>query len=284
VTDNDVKEVLTIYNEYTVRICEPTNSNELRTWQRVVVSQESAERHLVQQRVEQFEAREGNVIETKLRMTQHQSEQVSRIMDEIKSSERDSRFEWCWAEISLHNHNGEITDFVPKGPGPINIPATATIMHLIAKRSLRPQYKALDVYNGLMKLGSSPSLGGRPGGPPAIISPPTPSTIIKLSPEPKKPNRGIIHINDSDSDSTIWSSDSSVGNVRRRLRKYKAKKAKTVSRKRYYDSDSDSDAEEEEDIIKVPVELKKGDDVVKKLLDLWTAELDVEDKGKGRMI
>jgi hypothetical protein len=72
--------------------------------------------------------------------------------------------------------------------------------------------------------------------------------------------------------------------VRRRLRKYKAKKAKTVARKRYYDSDSDSEVEEEEDIIKIHVDLKKGDDVVKKLLDLWTAEPEVEGKGKGRMI
>jgi hypothetical protein len=217
-------------------------------------------------------------------MTQHQSEQVTRIIDGIKSSDSDSRFEWCWAEISLHNHNGEITDFVPKGPGPINIPATATIMHLIAKRSLRPQYKALDVYYALMKLGPSAFLRGGPGGPPPISYPPMSSPIIKLSQEPRRPNRGSIHVSDSDSDGKIYSSTSSVGNVRRRLKRYKVKKAKSVARKWCYDSESGSDVEEEEDIIKIDVELKKGDSILKKLLDLWTVEPEVEGKGKGRMI
>lgn len=285
VTDNEAKEVLTSYNEYTVRICEPTVPSDIRSWQRVVVTQESAERYLVQQRVEQFEARDGNVIETKLRMTQHQSEQVTRIMDEIKSSERDTRFEWCWAEISLHNDNGEITDFVPRGSN--NILATATIIHLIAKRSLKLQYKAMDVYNALIKLGPSPLLRGVHGGPPPISSPPGPTPVITLAPEPKKTTRGITHISDSesDSDSTTWDSDSSVGNVRRHLRKYRAKKRRSVARKKCYsDTDSDSEAEEEDDIIKVHVILKRGDDIVNKLLELWTAEPELKNgKGKGKM-
>ena len=272
-------------------MCDPGNPNELRSWQRVIITQESAERDLVQQRVEKFEARESSVIETKLRMTQQQSEQVTRIMDEIKSSERDVRFEWCWVEISLHNQNGAIRDFDSRVPGIVNSPATATTIYLIAKRSLKPQYNALEVYNALMNLAPSPSWVGRPGpgpspGPPVIIPPrpappPRPIPMIKLRSKSKMSKR---HVEDSDSDSTTWSSDSSIGNVRRRLRYYKAKKVTKAARKRYYDSDSGSDGEEQEDVIKIDIKLKRGDDVVKKLLDIWTVEPGVEGKGKGRIV
>ena len=55
--------------------------------------------------------------------------------------------------------------------------------------------------------------------------------------------------------------------------------------KKYHDrfsSDSDSDDEEVEDLMKIKVEFKKGDDVVKKLLDVWTPQ--TEEKGKGKAI
>ena len=194
-------------------------------------------------------------------------------MDELKSAERDSRFEWCWVEISLHNHAGEITDFIPRGPN--SVLATATVMHLIAKRMPRPQYKALDVYNSLMKPATSP-LPRAPGLPPVGGPPPG---IIRLPPKPKKRSKYASDTSDSDTDSTLWSSDSSVGNVRRRLRRYKAKKERKANRRRYY-SDSDSEEEEEEDVIKIKVILKKGDDVVKKLLEMWT----VDGKGKGKVV
>jgi len=239
--------------------------------------------------VQQFEARDGNVIDTKLRMTEPQSGQVTRIMDDIKCSERDSRFEWCWVEISMHNHAGEITDFVPKGPS--NIVATATIMHLIAKRSLKPQYKALDVYNLLMK-NAPPAPGLRPGGAPVMgpgpSGPPPGGPVVRLgppNPPPIRSRRRSRSVSSTDSDSTSYSSDSSVGAVRRRLRRYRARKTR-VSRRRCYgsDSDSDSDVDDDEEAIKVRVELKRGDDIVKRLLELWTVEPEVTGKGKGKMV
>jgi hypothetical protein len=45
-----------------------------------------------------------------------------------------------------------------------------------------------------------------------------------------------------------------------------------------YDSGSESDSEDE--ITKINIELKRGDDVVKKLLDLWTVAGD--DRGKEK--
>lgn len=211
-------------------------------------------------------------------MTEQQSGQVTRIMDELKSAERDSRFEWCWVEISLHNHAGEITDFIPRGSN--SVLATATIMHLIAKRMPRPQYKALDVYNSLMKPATSP-LPRAPGLPPVSGGPPP--GIIRLPPpkSTKKRSKYVSDTSDSDTDSTFWSSDSSVGNVRRRLRRYKAKKERKANRRRYcIDSDGEEEEEEEEDVIKIKVILKKGDDVVKKLLEMWT----VDGKGKEKVV
>jgi len=197
-------------------------------------------------------------------------------MDDIKCKERDYRFEWCWVEISLHNTAGEITDFIANGP--MNHVRTATTMHLIAKRMLKPQYIALDVYNALMKRGSA--------GPPSFPRPlpPAPSTTIHIEPPASRRRRACRDdSSDSDSDSTSWSSDSSVGAVRRRLRKYNAKKRLSRYTTLHSDnSDSDSETEEEKDVIEIKLKLKKGDDVVKKLLEIWTAGSD--GKGKGKMV
>lgn len=266
-TDYDAVITLTTYNEYTVRLSEPLEPRLSRSWGRVAITQESAERHLVQQRVQQFQRSGGNVIEAKLRLTEDQSGQVTRIMDDLKCFERDARFEWCWVEISIYNPAGEITDFVPKGQG--NVAASATLMHLVAKRTPKPHCKPIELYNSLMR-GPGPAPGpGRPPVPrPTMQSPPP----VKIFPKKYASDSSSI---DSDSDSTSWSSDSSVGVVRRKLRKYKAKKT-TRTRKgkgRKYNSDSDSDSESEaEDTIKVKVEMKKGDDVVKKLLEMWTPQ------------
>jgi hypothetical protein len=274
-TDREARDALTNYAEYTIRLCDPVQAGAPRSWSRVVVTQESTERLLLELCVDQFEDRDGNVIETKLRMTEQQSGQVTRIMDEIKSAERDYRFEWCWVEISLHNDNGEITDLIPRGPN--NILTTATIIHLIAKRMVKPQYKALDIYNGLMR---PPPLPQGPLGPP--IPGPAPRPIV--SPPPitvtRTPNRRPINDTESDTDST-WSSDSSVGAVRRRLRRYKTRKASRSGRKKFR-SVSDTEIEaEEEDVIKVDVDLKRGDDLVAVLLALWTV---APGNGKGKMI
>lgn len=95
-TERAAREALTTYKEFTVRICEPSQTGEPRSWSRVAVTEESAEQLLVELRVEQFEERDGNVIEANLRMSEQQSGQVARIMDDIKFAERDYRFDWCW--------------------------------------------------------------------------------------------------------------------------------------------------------------------------------------------
>jgi hypothetical protein len=191
-----------------------------------------------------------------------------RLLEDLKSVERDSRFEWTLAEISLHSNVAEITDSVLKGWG-----NAATIMHLIAKRSLKASYNALDVYNALMK----------PPPPPPPPLPVVSPIIINSSPVSRKKSRYVDSSSDSDSDTTFRSIDSSVGYVRRRLRRNKARKARKSFRGKYsFDSDYDSESEdgEDEDIIAINLQLKRGDDIVKILLDRWTPEVDGKGKGK----
>ena len=281
-TDHDAALSLTSYIEYTVRPSESNEPHLPRPWVRAAVTQESAERHLVQQRVQQFQRNGGNVIEAKLRLSEDQSGQVTRLMEDLKFKERDTRFEWCWVEITLYNAAGEITDFIPKGPG--NIAATATLMHLVAKRMPKPHVKPLDLYDSLMR--------GPPAPRPASLGPPGPPGPPTFHPQPPPPvkkfakKRYVSDSSDSDSDTdSSWSSsDNSVRYVTRMRRKIKARKNNRVGKGRrfYNDSDSDSDAESEvEDVIKVKVEMKRGDDIVKKLLDLWTPSEDVKGKGEA---
>lgn len=279
VTDSDATAALTTYNEYTIRLVGKPGDTTPRTWSRVAITQENSEKHLLLQRIEQFKRGGGNVIEAKLRLTELQSGQVSRLMDDLQCYERDSRFEWTWAEISLYNDTGEITEFLRRGvvKHDLEITGSANRMHLIANRSLKASYKALDVYNALMKPPPPP----RPpvSNPPAIID------LTPARPAAKK-SKYVSSSGESDSDSSYYNSDSTVGNVRRRLRTYRAKKwRKSGKGRRFYNgSDSDSDDSEDEDVIAVNVTLKRGDDIVKVLLDRWTPDGLVVGKGKGRAV
>jgi len=146
-------------------------------------------------------------------------------------------------------------------------------MHLIAKRTLKREFKPLDTYNAMMRGPTYPP----PCGPPRPM-------VIERTPPQKRIRIGTrrniygsdVSDSDSSSGSTVWSSDSSVGQVRRQLRKFKTRK---ITRERW---DSDG-SEREVDVIKVNVELKRGDDVVKTLLDLWTAVGEMG-KTKGKAV
>jgi hypothetical protein len=192
-TELEANGVLTLYNEYTLR---PTVESGLCSWSRVAVTQESLERHLIEQRVRKFEAQGGNVLEIKLRMTDSQNEHANRIINELKLGDADLRFEWSLVEVSLHKSGSqsgtyEITKFIP-GEKEKEL-VIASMMHIIVKRSLRRQYRSLAVYHSLMATPPAPKL--------------PPQEIISLRRDKKY---------DSDSDSTFSRSSrsSSVGRVR----------------------------------------------------------------------
>ena len=113
-------------------------------------------------------------------------------------------------------------------------------------------------------------LGGSNPQPP-LLSP----GVIEIAPLPvkKMKHRHFSHYYDSESS---CSNNSSFGGVRRNMRRMQ--KRKSLPRKAYYSSDSETD--EEDDTVKLKLDLKKGDSVVEKLLDMWTCAGDVKGKGK----
>jgi hypothetical protein len=274
-TEYNATLALTTYIEYTLRLTDALNPGVPRSWSRVTVTQESAERHLVIQRVKTFERAGGNVLQVGLRLTEQQSTQVTRLMDELKANERDVRFEWCWVELSLYNCYGEITDFGSTNTACAKI-SSATMMHLIAKRMPKAQFKPLDLYNSLM----------RPPPPPMPAANQAPVVIELINSRDRSRSRSRSRserryhdwISDTSSVSSLSSDDSSIGYVRRKLRKNKERKLARADRR--YTSDSDEYESEDEDVIKIKLELKRGDDVVQSLLNIWTPQ--VEGKGKGK--
>jgi hypothetical protein len=283
---HEIGQILTTFAEYTIRIREPP-PNAAHVWPRVFTAREYSDPYFLQRRIHDFQRLGGSVITTKLLMNQEQNDHVRRLMDDIKQSERDIRFDWCWVEISLHSEHGEIINPTPRGAG--NIAGRATIIHLIAKRTLKPTFNPIEVYNSL----SSDPLIGQSAFPPGVrlpatvpLPPPPPGSYFSPGPPGPNPPRGstiyhirpkkrrpVCHSDDtSDSDSSR-SSSGSVGAVRRRLRRARKNRLARTRRSKRASNDSDSDSSLEEDyddVITIKVPLKKGDDVVAKLLGIWT--------------
>lgn len=180
-TDYDAKTVMTTYNEYTLRVSESPEPGVPMTWLRATITQESNDKNAILRRVSQFQRTGRDIIEIKLRLSVHENYQITRLMEQIKASERDSRFGWTWVEMSLYQRGIEITNSVLAGS-----PNRPSVMHLIAKRSLKPSYKALDVYNALMK----------PPPRPPVSSP----VAITPFPAPKKKSKYVDSSSESDSD------------------------------------------------------------------------------------
>ncbi|ESZ92932.1 hypothetical protein SBOR_6705 [Sclerotinia borealis F-4128] len=287
-TDAESFVALTTYNEYTLRLAEPVEPNQPRTWSRIVITHEPNAQTDILAHINSFVQRGGSIIDAKLRLTDLQSAHMTQVMEEILLKERDYRFEWCWVELSLYDSTGEI-NHGSRGNGA----QSATIMHLIAKRTLKREYKPADVYNVLMTRGPPlpplppnfyNTLPPRPGPPQPMPSgppPPPPPPPLSRAPPPAfteygRPRSGPRghgrnrRVSMSDLDSSGYSgsdSDSSYDSRRGRVRRRRRNNGRV--RQRYYDSES-SDDSEEEDGMKIPVVWKRGDDVVQKLLDLWT--------------
>jgi len=266
-TEYDATLALSTYVEYTLRLAEALNPALPRSWSRVSVTQESAERNLIVQRVLEFQRAGGNALEVTLRLTEQQSSQVTRLMDELRASERDARFEWCWVEVSLYNNFGEITDFTPHGGFPKV--AAATMMHLIARRMPKAHCKPLELYNSLMRPIPNPNSD------PIIVN------FQRSRGNSRSRSRSRRRRDHYDSDTSYFNSDlsddSSVGYVRRKLRRDRVRRTRWAGNANYSDSDTEN---VDEDIITIKLQLKRGDDVVQSLLNLWTPQVEVKGKGK----
>ena len=295
-SDAEALIALTTYAEYTIRQAEPIEPSQPRTWFKIIITHEYNTLPDIVARVDSFNKRGGSVINSQVRLTDQHAIHMNKILEDLQMKERDHRFEWCWVELSLHNSMGEV-DLVARG----HAPQTATMMHLIARRSLKREYKPYAVYSLLVRgprPGFNNGLPPRPGPPvemplpmPGPPPPPplpqpvaaAPVYIDRFRPRPRGNGRnrgmGMSDPDDSgssgsDSDTTY---DSRVGRVRRTGRNNRH------MGRRYSDSEISDDSDDEEDVIKIPIVLKRGDDVVKKLLDLWTPNTGNVEKSTGKV-
>jgi len=145
-----------------------------------------------------------------------------------------------------------------------------------------------------------------PSGPPIQpypVAKPFPAAAPLPAPAPFVPRKKTYEI-DSDSYSDSGSdSDSDVGYVRRRIRKLKARNQERGSadwrgdnyirpgfvkikakKDIIYNTDSESESDSDtdiEDVVKIELKLKREEDIVKKLLEMWTPqERSIKEKEK----
>ncbi|KAL2061793.1 hypothetical protein VTL71DRAFT_7171 [Oculimacula yallundae] len=295
-SEHEATQVLTSYKDFTLRLTPSSVVNTPLSWSRVSVTHDNNEDNILLQRIHTFNQKTpSNIVEAKLRMNEHQNKQLSRLMEELQAYERDaSRFEWCWAEISLYDDVGEI---VLQSQA---VSAKATTMHVIAKRALKTSLNPIQVYRSLTIEQPPPPQGmyppghplGRPPGPP--VPPGGPPIVVHRHPSPPRRRRvqqKKYHRSRYDSESSGSSSDSTSDSdsdsddglrtvLRKNMKRRVDRKRRAEMRKRRgEDTDSFfSESESEEDPIDLKLDLKKGDDVVKVLLDLWTPQDDSEGK------
>jgi hypothetical protein len=245
----------TTYHEFTIRAAD-RGPNEPRTWEHVSITKESNSEAVKLDRIEACARRGGGVIGAQLRLTQQQTRHLSIMMDDLKLCETDNRFEWCWVELSLYDDEGRDCWF-PSGS------CEWTKIHLIAMRCFKKEYRPGGLYY-IHPSNRPPQFHPGPNPYPVCPGPPAPPIVIH-PPGPPRPNIPpmvpCIELSESDTD---YSSDTSRRNSRRRSR---------LQGRRYRsDSDSDDESNDDDDSLKIDLKLKRGDDVVKKLLELWTPQ------------
>ncbi|PQE31691.1 hypothetical protein CJF32_00007189 [Rutstroemia sp. NJR-2017a WRK4] len=264
-------QAMETYHEFTIRLAD-RGSNEPRTWDRAVVTEESNAETVKLDRIEAFVRRGCGIIAAQLRLTEQQTFQVSTLMDHLRNCDTDSKFEWCWVELSLYDDAGRECWVI----GGLS---EWTKIHLIAMRCLKKDYRPGGVhYRPVIErmpppppnFGPRPNLNPYPGmpapGPPA----PPMRNIPPMSgpPMPPRPMSSARRRRSTDSESSgsdnDYSSDTSPRNSRRRRR---------FQERRYQsDSDSDDESDDDDDHLKINLKIRRGDDVVKKLLELWTPQ------------
>jgi len=261
----EAEVALTSYKECTMRQCQAETPQASRSWLRVTTTLESSTPESVKACVSRFEAMGGDVLQAKLKLSEQQADQVSRLMDSFRTSEHDMRFEWCWVVLALLDTSGEFLNGNPKRL----IQQNSHTLHLIAKRSLKACYRPLDVYNAMMRV---------PGPPPGLVPRPSPPPSFTLD-----GNRRKLSVRHSYGDS---GSDSSDGYDRRTFRRNKAEnrrrdrytRARRTPNRQYRgnsDSDSGSDSDSEFDVqesLKTAMKLKRGENMVERLLKMWTPQ------------
>lgn len=248
------------YHEYTIRVAD-SGPNEPRSWDHVLITKESNTQTAKFDFINAFARRGDGVIGAQLQLTEHQVKHMSNIIDDLKRWEADNKFEWCWVELSLYDDAGRKCL--------VGTPSECTKLHLIAMRSLKKEYRPGGLHYRPVNLppnfgpGSNPYPGypGPPPLPPMRNMPPPGPPPINL---PRNTRRRRSVGTDSSDSGTDYSSDTSHRNSRRRRRRLQESRRSSCSA-----CDDESD---EDDPLNIDLKLKRGDDVVKRLLELWTPQ------------
>lgn len=269
--ETTAREALTTYKAYTFRPIPPHPSPtdaappSRPTWTRCFVTYEHEMKSVLQERVAAFNRRGDSIIDLKLQLTEPQSAQLSRLIDESNRLEADRNFEHKIVELSMIDRERGL---VKRQTMNLNV----DVMHVVLQRSPKETVDVMHIYN--LKHGPPPFRPMPRPGPPPILREPEIITIGK--PKCKKGTeyrRGRFSSDystssDSDSDSNSDSdssnmTDSSVGSRR--------KGGKSKKKANRSDSDSEQKPRWKKDPVIVKLDkLDKKRDIVELLLDRWT--------------
>jgi len=187
---------LTSYESYTFRQCARDDGLPL-SWVRSSVTHEQISQSQLRERVQNYQARGGDVIFDKLRLLEAQAMQLSRLVDGLNANEGDKRFMWTVGELSFLNKQGEP---FPRRFGNMN---NVGIIHVTAVRQLLESLNAMSVYDSIKRCLDAPP-------PPPFMRPPP------VRPPPRRCARPRWREDSDGYDSESSSDDSSVAAPRRR--------------------------------------------------------------------
>ncbi|RFU26492.1 hypothetical protein B7463_g9839, partial [Scytalidium lignicola] len=179
-TEKECRKKLTTYDAYTIRKVPSSDPKEKATWMRVELVKEPLSHDVIASRVKKLDEQKEkekyrDIAEKKASLYPNQQGQITRLLDELMSNERDQNFEWSLAQL-------ERKEGVLKEKGRKDKRETKSIT-LYVKRSLIPGANATAIYHFLEKVKADRLAAmTRPPQPPP---PPPPQPVpVQVPPQP----------------------------------------------------------------------------------------------------
>jgi hypothetical protein len=281
-TEDEATTSLTIYMAKTIRPLPAPETGLAESWLRSAVWHELYPQEEMLTRINKFKSKGVSAMDVKLRLSNEQALQITKMMADEQRRERDGRFEWTLVELSALGKKGEE---VKKGKE-----EDAAVLHGILKRAPKAGLRALAILESLERADVAADRNdemeqwmyedrrrAEHRRSLAMIEPPMITCRPRrISPPPRpirrRRARRRVYTSDSGSDSdTAYSSASSLGGISSVVSSRYGRGRRRG--RRGYDSDSDSDLEDERkpDVLLIKLDPKdKGSDIVQQLLKLWT--------------
>jgi hypothetical protein len=269
VSEASATEALTFYTAYTIRPATPQNPLQPETWARCFLTRDNEDPSVLLSMIAQFRSRGDSIIDIKLQLTEPQAAQVSKLVDDLNSLERDQRFE----------HRVVVLSMVDRGVGLVRRQTknrTCDVLHVIISRTLKEGVNPLLTYDNIMQ--------PRPPPPPPCLPPPPRPIIVEKCTKYKRPRRvssfssldygspGSENDSESDSGSSNSSSSSrSSWTIERRRAKNGRGKGKGKGKRSDPEDEDTNKPRFKSDPARVKFQKnERGMDVVDVLLQRWT--------------